>query len=115
MARGSEAPKFNDAEQLLDENMEGLEEKKADDDDDEDDEEGSADVLMDIDGKRKKILTEYEGESQSEEGSEVQQTGLITEQADMIEMPEEKQDQQTVRTDTNKLKKIDREKYSKYL
>ena len=74
--------------------MEGVEEKKkVDDEDDEDDEEGSADVLMDIDGKRKKISTEYECESQSEAGSEVQPTGMIQEQNDMIEIPEEKQDQ----------------------
>ena len=70
--------------------MDGLEEKKKANDDEDDDDEGSVDVLMDIDGKRKKILTEYEGESQSDAGSEVQQTGIIPEQADMIEMPEEK-------------------------
>ena len=71
VARGSEAPKFDEAEQLLDENMADQEQKKQIDEDDEEDEEGSADVVNDIDGQRKKVATEYEAESQSEVESEV--------------------------------------------
>ena len=47
------------------------EQKKQIDEDDEEDEEGSADVVNDIDGQRKKVATEYEAESQSEVESEV--------------------------------------------
>ena len=69
VARGSEGPKFDEAEQLLDENM--AEQTKPIDEDDEEEDDASADVVNDIDGQRKKVATEYEAESQSEVESEV--------------------------------------------
>lgn len=62
VARGSEQPKADDADQLIDEINDGHEEKKHSEDD-EDEEEGSVDVPMDTDGKKKQAMTEYEGES----------------------------------------------------
>ena len=93
--------------------MEDQEEKKKnpEDDDEEDEEEGS----VDPDAIRKKVQTEYEPESQSEAGSDTKMTEMNPEQGDMIELPEEKQEQQRVRTDLDTLKKFDREKYSKFL
>ena len=71
VARGSEGPKFDEAEQLLDENMAEQEQKKHIDEDDEEDDDASADMANDIDGHRKKVSTEYEAESQSEVESDV--------------------------------------------
>ena len=71
VSRGSQQPKPEDGDNLIDEHMIDAQEEKKEPDNDEEDEEGSADVHMDIDGKKKKAVTEYDGDSQSEAGSEM--------------------------------------------
>ena len=79
VSRGSEQqrkPEDAAEQQLNVECMEDDEEKKGKEseveeegDEDDDDEEGTVDIPMDTDGNRKKAMTEYEGDSQSEAGS----------------------------------------------
>jgi len=106
-------PKADDADQLIDEINDGHEEKKHSEDD-EDEEEGSVDVPMDTDGKKKQAMTEYEGESQSEAGSDARQT-VNPEQGDLIEDMDEKVDPESAKAGLNRYKMLDREKHGKYL
>ena len=85
------------------------EQKKQIDEDDEEDDEGSADVVNDIDGQRKKVSTEYEAESQSEVESEVNSI----QNAQTMDA-EETKDIKT-KGDLESIKKFDREKHGKYL
>ena len=110
VARGTEGPKFDEAEQLLDENMAEQEQKKHIDEDDEEDDEASANMANDIDGHRKKVSTEYEAESQSEVESDVQSI----QQAQTMDI-EETKDTKKQKSDIESLKKFDREKHGKYL